>query len=535
MRAIWLVRRQELAMRIRFWTAIVGYDPRDRSLRNYIYLLYVLIFLGIWGFAVLTLLADAGSTVLGLVGGLSPSSAAVLLLAGALLLVTLIQGYRAGVRSPFLFSDTDAELICQTPVDRSKVALAWFLGDWVAGGLLFSALAVVLRFASLQMVIPGGFTWPLLPRFLIAGVLTTGIVFPLNLALSALVYALGALRLQGEVENRWVRWIPVGVGLALVFVASGRMPLMQIFLWPVLFPLEVALRSGSWLPGFNVAVVLASLALLALYVSGRGLNLSRAAQESRSRYTSRQLALLGVAGRGQAVKARHIISPGHTPRWIPAGEGLLSFIWKGSLTAIRLANFSAAITWLGICGVSLAMLVASDWGTRLWAFVIWGLEVAQCGTAGLKTDLRVWSLTRQLPFSARQILLAECIAPASAILLISWLSLAIIFLITHTAPLFLFFLFPPAVFCVVFSAAYDVLRQCHTSELLAGQVAEPGAGGLILGLILAGSPILLVSWLVGMVYDPILGVFFSFLGLFFGVVFGYGIWTLASHAYTFVN
>ena len=53
MNAVWLVRWRQLASRMRFWTAIVGYDPRDHSLSHSIYLIYVIIFFSLWGFAML--------------------------------------------------------------------------------------------------------------------------------------------------------------------------------------------------------------------------------------------------------------------------------------------------------------------------------------------------------------------------------------------------------------------------------------------------------------------------------------------------
>jgi hypothetical protein len=531
MKAIWIVRWQELALRIRFRTAIVGYDPRDRTLRNYIYLLYVLIFFSIWGFAVLTLLADAGSAVLSLVSGFSPSMAAVMLLAGLLLLLAVIQAYRAGVRSPFLFSDTDAELICQTPVDRSQVALAWFLGDWVVGGLLYSALAVVMRFASLQMMIPGGFTWPLLPRFLLAGVQTTCIVLPLNMVFSALAYVIGASRLQGGVENRWIRWVPVGFGVMLVVFVFGGMPPARILLWPVLFPIEAVFGVTRWLPGFIVALVFACLGLFALYWSGRALNLSRAAQESRSRWASRQAALLGDDKLSQVLKVRKKLGLGHSQSLIPAGEGFYSIIWKEGVRATRLVGFGSLITWSTIFGLSLAMLLASDWGTRLWAFVVWGLLGGQRGTAGLREDIAIWNLTRQLPFSARRLLMAECIAPASVILLFSWIALGISVLITYKIPLFLVFLFPTAIMAFVFSAAYDFLRQCRTSELLVGHVAEPGVGGLLIGLVLAGLPIYLIFSLTSLSSSPGVAVLVTLLGFLLGAGAAYAIWRLAALAY----
>ena len=531
MKAIWLVRRQELAARIRFWTAIIGYDPRDHSLRNILYLVYVLIFFSIWGFAVLTLLADAGSTVLNLAGSLAPSMAAVYLLCGVLLLVACIQGYRAGVRSPFLFSEADAELICQTPVNRSQVALAWFLGDWFAGGMLYSTVAIVLRFASLQMLIPGGFTWPYLPAFILAGVQTICIVLPLHMCFFALVYALGALRLHIGSDNRWIRWVPVGAGLLLVTVVSGSMALAQVVLWPVLFLLQAAFGIVTWLPGFGAALLLAGLGLLILYLSSRGLNLSLAAQESLPSWAIHQADLLGDTGLSQRLKVRQKLGSGHVPSRIRGCEGLSSMVWKALVAATRLVGFSTVTAWIGLFGVSLAMLLASDWGTRVWAFVIWGLLVAQRGTSGLRSDLGVWTLTRQLPFSSQAMLIAECAAPAVGLILAGWSAILVSCFLGAQPSVFLIAGIPAAILCIVFCAAYDVLHHCRTGELLAGQVAGLGAGGLLLGLILGALPIAFFSWLINLVQLSGLAALVYLSALLLAAFVDYAVLSLASRAY----
>src|SRR5512137_842411 len=126
MKAVWWVRLRQLTSQMRFWAAIVGYDPHDHSLRQAIYLVYVVIFFSIWGFAVLALLANLGSGLLSLIESLSPSMASIMILTAVLLVYAVIRGYSSTKNSPFIFSDADAELICQTPLDRRQVALAWF-------------------------------------------------------------------------------------------------------------------------------------------------------------------------------------------------------------------------------------------------------------------------------------------------------------------------------------------------------------------------------------------------------------------------
>ena len=73
MNAVWLVRERQVGSRMSFWTAIVGYDPRDHSRSHQIYLVYVIIFFSLWGFAMLALIADWGAAVLMLFQGIFTS------------------------------------------------------------------------------------------------------------------------------------------------------------------------------------------------------------------------------------------------------------------------------------------------------------------------------------------------------------------------------------------------------------------------------------------------------------------------------
>ncbi len=531
MRPVWLVRWQELAGRVRFWTAIVGYDPRDRSLRQVIYLVYVVIFFSLWGFAVLTLLADLGSGVLSLARGLAPLAASVALLAGGLLLLTFMQAFRAGIRSPFIFSEADAELICQSPVNRGYVALAWFVGDWFLGGLVFTALAVVLRFATLQMALPGGFTWPHLPGFLLAGVQAAGIVILLHLAFGALVFAFGGLRLHGGQDKYWLRWIPLWGGVLLLLIILGRVSVAQVLLWPLLYPLQAAFGFYPWLPGLGLALSIAISCLCILYWAGQNLNLSRAAQESLSRGAIRRAAMLAGTRLSWPFTPRQKLASGHSPSHILARQGIFSLPWKAIVAATRLSGFGTVFEGLGIFGAGLSMLQFSDWGTRLWAFVIWGLLVAQLGISGLKSDLAVWAFTRQLPFSLRAMLIAECAVPVSSAILASWCALLASYFLAGNPPLILILVFPASILCIVFSAAYDVLHNSRSAELLAGQVAELGAAGLLLGVVSGALPIALISLLAVVVRLPVLVGLVDVFGLALAGILVYAVWSLASHAY----
>ena len=535
MKAVWLVRLRDLAGRMRFWTAIVGYNPRDRSLSHGIYLIYVVIFFSLWGFAVLALLASLGAGMLTMVKGLTPTAASTMIVGAILLMYAIWQGYMSGKRSPFIFSETDAELICQTPVDRRQVALAWFLVDWIPGGLVFGGLAIVLRFAILQLAEQGGVVWAHLPGYLLAGLQVVCIILPLHLAFMATDYALGALRLRGDMDNPWLRWIPVWVGLGLIILAITSIQGFQIILWPVLFPLKAGFGEVYWLAGFSLAIILAIIGLLSLYWASPGLNLSRAAQESRFKWSAQQVSWLGDSQLRREMLTRKRLGVGHQASRIHGRAGAWALIWKDWVTTLRAMNFGTTMGWIGIFWVYLGLILAPDWGARIWAFTIWSLLVSQRCTERLRADLKVWAITRQLPFSGRETLAAQVATPVLATTLLSWLAMGIISALGFSPMIFLIVLVPTTILCITLTAAFDILRHCHSSELLAGQAAELGAGGVVLGIILGGTPMVMVSWILNQYHT--IGVICSgtLLGLAFAGGITYVIWRLTASSYRNIN
>ena len=280
MNAVWLVRKRQVGSRMRFWTAIVGYDPRDHSLSHNLYLLYVIVFFSLWGFAMLALIADWCAALLKLFTGFSPNQAAILLTILILLADVLWRSYRYARRTPFIFSEDDAVLICQTPVDRRQVAIAWLFGDWILAGLPYWAGVLTLSFACQQLAKPEGIIWVHLPIYILTGLRAASIMLPLHLAFMTSTYVFGTLRLRRDKNLTYLRLIPLSVGVCLLLLVRFFQPSFRFLLWPLIYPLEAGFGVTGWLAGFFVVVLLAALSLLALYIVSRELNLSRASQES---------------------------------------------------------------------------------------------------------------------------------------------------------------------------------------------------------------------------------------------------------------
>jgi hypothetical protein len=216
MQAVWMVRSKQLLNRFRFWLAMFGYNRNDRSLTHKIYLVYAAIFFMIWGFAVLSLLAGQMAGLL-LATGVRPlpmAATAVSLL--GLLVWWFIGLERASWRTPIPFSEEDAFLICQTPVSRRAVALAWFAGEWPAGALAFGAVAVTLGFSLVEAAAGGQLSGTDFPRYVLAGLRSLSLILPLFAGLMAAQWAWGVYRLHDYQKRRGLRFVPLGLAATLI-------------------------------------------------------------------------------------------------------------------------------------------------------------------------------------------------------------------------------------------------------------------------------------------------------------------------------
>jgi hypothetical protein len=515
MKAVWMVRSRELARRIRFWTTIVGYDPRERSLSQSIYLIYVVFFFSIWGFTMLALLADQGAKILSLFHGSPPSQVSIIILLIIVLIIVTIIGYNSVKRSPFIFSETDAELICQTPANRRQVALTWFIGERSTEGMIFVALGVIFRFASLELLVHEQVLWSDLPSYFLAGLQVASITIPLYIAVIAIDYALGALRLRGDNDIPWLRWIPIGLGATIFILAIYDKSILSVFLWPLLIPLKAGFSEVHWLGGFTVAMTLAFIGLLALYTSSSRLNLSRAAQESRFRWAVQQVSWSGDTHLKREVLTREKLGSGHQASRIPGRIGAGALIWKDWVESLRVINIGDLIGWLGVFGLFLGLLLEPVWGTRLWAFILSCLLIGQRCTDRLRSDLRVWVITRQLAIQSDALLLAELVSPVFLTTLMAWIAMLVSHWLGYYHRISLVLLIPILVLCLALIAAFDILRHCRSSELLAGHVAELGVGGVVLGVILTGIITTLFYWLTFLPAEPVINCLITFLGLSF--------------------
>ncbi len=504
MRATWFVRSRQMRTRFAFWLSLIGYNLRDRSLSQKIYLGYAIVFFSIWGFAVLSLLAGVTSSFLAALGVGSVDLAASTL--GVLIFsVWFLLSLRAvSRRSPFVFSEEDAYLICQTPVDRRGVALSWFISDWIGAGIPFWAGAVTLGFARAEAVLAGNATLLDIPFYVGLGLRALSVALLLQLALLALAWAVGALRLRGDREIAWLD--KAALALIAVFVVAALWTLLtsgmagfsatgwQVSLWVLSFPLKAAFGTAPWAWGAGFALLLVLLALAALWAASPELNLSRAAQETSGQEAQRSASLYGNTDLAQELAQRERLGMGRAPTRLRGRAGAWSLIWKDAVQALRPFRVTGILPWLGVFSMGLAGGFAAGLGTRIWVLAAWAILISQQAGSRLRGDLRLWPVLRQLPFTSKTLLLAEVANPWLLTVLATWIGLAAGSGLGGSLNLILAVLAPGAAAGVAASAAYDILRQSRVSALLAGSAADVGAWGAALSLICAGVPAGILWW-----------------------------------------
>lgn len=495
-RATWFVRSRQLRTRFAFWISITGYDPRDRSISQKIYLVYAVIFFSIWAFAVLSLLAGGTASILTTIGPWNVDRAASV--ASALILCTwfLLALRSACSRSPFVFSEEDASLICQTPVDRRDVALSWLMSDWIGIGIPFWAGAVALGFARAEAMLGGNAVLSDITFIVGQGLRAMSVTLVMQLALLALAWAVGALRLRGDRDIPWMKL--VALVLIFLFLLAGVLTVAtagiagfyslpwQVALWGISFPMAAAFGTSQWNWGILFSFLLAIASLLVLWLASSRMNLSRAAQETAARETRRSLAQYGFADVAREMAQRERLGMGRSPTHLPGGTGVWSLPWRDAVQSRRTMQISGFFAWLGIISLGIASGFTHDPGLLAWILASWTILILQISGKRLRSDLRIWTVFRQLPFANRRLVLVDLVNRVMLSILLTWIGLVISGSVSRSFNLVLAVLAPGA--AAAAAAAFDILRQSRVGALLVGSVPDVGSRGALLSLVCVGIP-----------------------------------------------
>jgi hypothetical protein len=231
------------------------------------------------------------------------------------------------------------------------------------------------------------------------------------------------------------------------------------------------------------------------------------------------------------MRIRQRLEAGHFTNQFAGHARVWALIWKDWVQVSRRFDARSVISWLLLFGSGLGMLIASDWGTRIWVFVVWGLFIGQVCSKRFNSDINLWVLFRLLPFSVKEILLAEIASSVVWATLLCWFAYGICSLVGFHPSLIVAVLSPGIILCITLASVFDILRQSKVDALIAGHAAEMGAVGLLFGLIMAGIPLVLIMWISSWMSADIILWMGSLLGLFLSLGIAYGMWLLDEYQY----
>jgi hypothetical protein len=482
----------------------LGYDFRDRSLNNRFYFVYFVLFWLVWIIAVFALL---GSTLAGFFVTLSlasPAAAIVLLGAYAFAVWGLVLFFQVTGRSPFVFSEPDAFLLCQAPVSRRSVGAAWFLMDWFGSLLAFAAAAVMFSFALTEAALPHVLTILDLLAYFADALRALALVIPLQMGLQAALWGLGAWRLRRDrppASRTWLRLVALLPALALL--ASIFIPAIgNMVLSPLTFFLQAAfvssLSPSAWLfrAGFGLLVLVLGMTCL-LFWSGR-MHLGRAAEETRLQSRIRQSRSALDFGGAEALRQQGRMKTTRLPSRLPVRVGPWMLVWKDLVQSGRSLRFSQVLRWGWVFILSLGIFLAPGWLVKVVIGGVWAVSLGTLTTDRLRGDLARWWLLRSLPLRTSDLVLA-LLGPACVLgTLLGWLALALV----NPPASFGWLaaaLLPLMVAAAALGSARDILDHARARLLLTPAQGEENVPrqdiqGALTVLVAVGIPLALLVW-----------------------------------------
>ncbi|MFN2197798.1 MAG: hypothetical protein ACK2UW_16885 [Anaerolineales bacterium] len=499
---VWLIFRRRTISRVVYVLRLLGIDLRDRSSANRLYIFYFVVFWLVWVVAGFSLLGSTAAGFFELLPGISPAGTAAII--GAFLLAAwgLYELWRVTARSPFVFGEADAYLLCQAPVRRRRVGLAWFLMDWFVTVLPFAAVAVLFSFALLDLALADVVSFLSLPVYFAASLRALVVVLPLQMGLQSGLYGLGAMRLRRDrPPNSW-SWLRV-VALLLAFglLAAFFFPVWRaVILAPLLLPLQAAFGGAylpaAWLARAVVAWLILCGGLLVLLTWSHRMHLGRAAQETRLESALRQarstmdFELAGTLQRQEKMKITR------SPSRLPVRGGVWMLVWKNLVQSSRTLRVSQLLRWGFVFLFFSAAWLSSGWVVQLIMGILWAVSLGSLATEPLRRDLARWWLLRSLPFQNDRMLAALLVPPWGTGVLSGWLALI---LIRPVNGWLIAALLPFLAACAVLGTAYSILEHAQARLLMTPAWAEENVPrqdvqGVITILITVGLPLAMLLW-----------------------------------------
>lgn len=457
----------------------------------------------VWFFVVLIFFAKYSGMILSFINPLISSNAVVMIELIILAGWNISQMVQCSKRSPVVFSEQDATLICQTPVSRRQLVLRWIWMPWVKSAVPFWFVAIMLGFSIAEINYSGAVAANKILEYAGFGLNAMICLLPIHLSFFVVQWVVGVLRLNKSTHRNWVG-IPAIIlaVLLLIIVLFASFSTLSITK-NIIAPLEYLLT-----PGFtgafdsNALLIGTIFALLTLgllfYISG-GFILSRAAQESSEIDSINNAARYGFTDFVEQRQLQNKLGAGHPTTYIPPLKGSAILIWRNLTQAIRTIHWKTLVQWITICSIMMGLPILPTFWSRLLALLILVFQISPLTSIRLRSDLSCWMILQQLPITKKNILFADLGLSLPILLFFSIAGLALSTLITNVFPLGMMLLLPGVLASIACGAAFDILRRSKADLLMTGNAPSVGTQGFLLGLIGIYIPLFIESSVPGII------------------------------------
>lgn len=500
----WLRSRQE-QREWAYWLAFAGYKPSDRSCENRIYLVYLVIFFTIWFFITLTLLAVGGAKILQLLDPIAPIRAAIFLGLTIITVWCVSNTFKASIRSPAIFSEQDALLLCQMPVDHGSLVMRWMFMPWLKSAIPIWLAAITLGFSVAEIVLPEVTAIAGYLEYAWYGLRAWIVIIPIHLSLYAAYWIIGIVRLQKDREQRWPGYLLLtGTSLFIVFLvisfAVGNLETpssVGTVAEVVAFPIGARFITGNPFLSLFLGWVFTGSLLFLLYKVAGSFNLSRASQETILAEKINSARQYGFTSYANDLETQQRLRYPRVSSLRPIFPGAGAFIWKEVLQVQRTFKLSSIFVWLNVFFLMLGIQFIPDLFSRLFVIAIWVVQIGQVSVIRLRDDLSHWVLVRQLPIHRNKMLIAELGSAYLTSIIVSALGLIAGSFVGRTPVNALIFLLPGTIAGIASMSALGIIRRSRSEELFNDNVPGMSEMGVIIGLIIALIPVSLMYLLAG--------------------------------------
>lgn len=507
MRAIHWIRSRQESEELSYWLSFVSYNPKDRSLNNRIYLVYLLVFFSIWWFIVLVWFASTGASLLSLVFPSSVMDGAIGLELVILLLWFLTVLFLSLWLSPVAFSEEDAYLVCQMPLRPRPLVLRWSLMPWVKSVIPFLILAMVLGFSLAEIDLSQqGVTDPNIFAYIIRGVRAALGLLPIHLAAFGVIWANGVWLMSRQ--RRFAAWIvPVlTVGLVGLLFGAGLLASFGVGLPAWLMPfsqflpglLRAGFTQGMLGRALQIGGVGALVSFAALYLSAGRFSPSQAAQETQVQVTNQNLLRYGFSDQVSSRKAQKRLGIVRRTAWLPGWQGAASLTWKDVIQTWRSINLSYGYYLFTFFGAGLGLVFIPSLGGRILLVLTWAMQATKFLTGRLREDLAHWVLLRQLPQKPQDWILADMVFPSAVLLLVSLLGIVGGAALGNQSPWVAMLCMPGMIASAAGVSASMIFRHSKIDLLMSGQAPGINEFGILLTAVSVAVPVAFFSLVPGL-------------------------------------